>query len=110
MCQQPRQQQCDSTPLLPSTPPHLRLPALSLWMQEAGNMHPLSLWGPGGGADCSAPPSPAGLVGHPAFTPPTFSIKQQFAGAHVLLTGASGYIGSVILEQLLRTTEVASIR
>jgi FlaA1/EpsC-like NDP-sugar epimerase len=49
-------------------------------------------------------------VGHPSFTPSFFSIKQQFAGAHVLLTGASGYIGSVILEQLLRTTEVASVR
>lgn len=27
----------------------------------------------------------------------------------MLLTGASGYIGSVVLEQLLRTTDVAAV-
>lgn len=30
------------------------------------------------------------------------SVKAAFAGATVLLTGASGYVGSIILEQLLR--------
>lgn len=38
-----------------------------------------------------------------------YSIKGQFSGATVLLTGASGYIGSVVLEQLLRTTNVATV-
>ncbi|KIZ03988.1 hypothetical protein MNEG_3968 [Monoraphidium neglectum] len=38
-----------------------------------------------------------------------YSIKGQFSGATVLLTGASGYIGSVVLEQLLRTTDVGAV-
>lgn len=38
-----------------------------------------------------------------------YSIKSEFSGATVLLTGASGYIGGVILEQLLRTTDVAAV-
>ena len=33
-----------------------------------------------------------------------YSIKSHFGGATVLLTGASGYIGSLVLEKLLRTT------
>lgn len=39
----------------------------------------------------------------------TYSIKAEFDGAVVLITGASGYIGSVVLEQLLRTTNVARV-
>lgn len=35
-----------------------------------------------------------------------FSPRQQFAGQSVLLTGGLGYLGSVVLEQLLRLTEV----
>ncbi|GBF97474.1 hypothetical protein Rsub_10397 [Raphidocelis subcapitata] len=38
-----------------------------------------------------------------------FSIKQQFAGAHVLLTGCTGYIGGLVLESMLRTTDVARV-
>lgn len=38
-----------------------------------------------------------------------YSIKQQFAGANVMITGASGYIGSLLVEQLLRTTDVGKI-
>lgn len=38
-----------------------------------------------------------------------YSIKEQFSGRVVLLTGASGYIGGLVLECLLRTTDVAHI-
>lgn len=40
---------------------------------------------------------------------PTFSIKSKFDGAVVFITGATGYIGSVVLEQLLRTTNVGKV-
>jgi hypothetical protein len=64
----------------------------------------------GGGAAAAAtaggvPPGAAPAAEEPI----TYSIKGQFAGATVLLTGASGYIGSVVLEQLLRTTDVAEV-
>jgi thioester reductase-like protein len=35
-----------------------------------------------------------------------FSPAHQFAGRSVLLTGSLGFLGSVVLEQLLRLTEV----
>jgi UDP-glucose 4-epimerase len=35
-----------------------------------------------------------------------FSPKQQYCGQTVLLTGGLGYLGSIVLEQLLRLTEV----
>ena len=38
-----------------------------------------------------------------------YSISEQFRGKHVLLTGATGYLGSLVLETLLRTTEVATV-
>lgn len=44
-----------------------------------------------------------------AALPASYSIKGEFSGATVLITGASGYIGSVVLEQLLRTTDVATV-
>jgi fatty acyl-CoA reductase len=51
--------------------------------------------------------------GHPPNECPpgcsSYSIKQEFDGAVVFITGASGYIGSVVLEQLLRTTNVARV-
>lgn len=34
---------------------------------------------------------------------PFFSIRASLAGANVFLTGATGYLGQLILEQLLRT-------
>ncbi len=40
----------------------------------------------------------------------SYSIKAEFAGSEVLLTGASGYLGSVVLEQLLRTTDVGRVQ
>eukprot|EP00878_Enallax_costatus_P036666 GHUV01041200.1.p1 GENE.GHUV01041200.1~~GHUV01041200.1.p1 ORF type:complete len:163 (+),score=25.06 GHUV01041200.1:383-871(+) len=39
----------------------------------------------------------------------SFSIKSEFDGAVVFITGATGYIGSVVLEQLLRTTNVGTV-
>ena len=30
-----------------------------------------------------------------------FSVKKQFAGAHVMLTGCTGYIGGLVLESML---------
>jgi fatty acyl-CoA reductase len=41
---------------------------------------------------------------------PLYSISNHFhAGCNVLLTGASGYIGSLVVEKLLRDTKVARI-
>lgn len=37
-----------------------------------------------------------------------FSPKQQYCGQTVLLTGGLGYLGSIVLEQLLRLTEVGA--
>jgi hypothetical protein len=39
----------------------------------------------------------------------TFSVRDEFRGAKVFLTGASGYVGSVVLEQLLRCTDVDTV-
>lgn len=52
------------------------------------------------------PHPPGGLPGMAACS---YSIKAEFDDAVVLITGASGYIGSVVLEQLLRTTNVARV-
>ncbi len=38
-----------------------------------------------------------------------YSIKQQLDGATVFLTGGSGYLGSLLLEQVLRTTNVRRV-
>lgn len=38
-----------------------------------------------------------------------YSIKREFDDAVVFITGASGFIGSVVLEQLLRTTNVRTV-
>jgi fatty acyl-CoA reductase len=38
-----------------------------------------------------------------------FSLEEQFNSAAVLLTGATGYVGGLVLESLLRTTNVAKI-
>ncbi|KAF8055926.1 fatty acyl-CoA reductase [Scenedesmus sp. PABB004] len=65
-------------------------------------MSPLGSWGraaPG----CAAPHHHAGAGGG------SYSIRRAFDGATVFITGASGYIGSVVLEQLLRTTGVATV-
>ena len=39
----------------------------------------------------------------------TFSIGEQFRGKIVLLTGATGYVGGLVLECLLRTTGVDKV-
>jgi hypothetical protein len=38
-----------------------------------------------------------------------FSICEELAGATVLLTGATGYVGSLVLELLLRQTQVGGV-
>jgi len=38
-----------------------------------------------------------------------YSITREFKGATVMITGGSGYIGSLLVEQLLRTTDVKRI-
>eukprot|EP00878_Enallax_costatus_P037999 GHUV01043120.1.p1 GENE.GHUV01043120.1~~GHUV01043120.1.p1 ORF type:complete len:414 (+),score=148.58 GHUV01043120.1:274-1515(+) len=35
-----------------------------------------------------------------------YSVAKQFSGSVVFLTGATGYVGGLVLEKLLRTTEV----
>jgi hypothetical protein len=58
-------------------------------------------WGPG---------SPRRGVGSlEAPQPSSFSIKSQFSGANVFLTGCTGYIGGLVLESMLRTTDVAKV-
>lgn len=39
----------------------------------------------------------------------SISITEQFRDARVLLTGATGYVGSLVLEALLRTTAVSKV-
>ncbi|GBF91009.1 hypothetical protein Rsub_03864 [Raphidocelis subcapitata] len=64
-----------------------------------------------------AAPSPQAVSGDSAASPqaaPTaevlYSITAHFDGAcNVLLTGASGYIGSLVLEKLLRSTTVGRV-
>lgn len=48
------------------------------------------------------PPLPAELTA-------PLSIADEYAGATIFLTGATGYIGSVVLEKLLRCTSAARI-
>lgn len=36
----------------------------------------------------------------------SYSVKAEFRGATVFLTGATGYIGGLVLEKLLRSTDV----
>ena len=65
----------------------------------------------------SPPPSPplTEEAPAPAHTPPppprlpTFSVAKEFDGAIVLITGATGFLGSVVLEHMLRCTRVATV-
>jgi hypothetical protein len=59
---------------------------------------------PAGDAPAQADPS------SPAAAPPAlYSVRGEFDGATVVLTGATGYVGSLVLEQLLRTTDVRRV-
>eukprot|EP00879_Flechtneria_rotunda_P031250 GHRR01034120.1.p1 GENE.GHRR01034120.1~~GHRR01034120.1.p1 ORF type:complete len:198 (+),score=59.87 GHRR01034120.1:364-957(+) len=40
---------------------------------------------------------------------PALSVTGQFQGRSVLLTGGTGFIGGLVLESLLRTTDVAKV-
>jgi hypothetical protein len=65
----------------------------------------------------SVPPEVAALVAAAAAGPPpasaggaAFSIRRHFGpDCCVLLTGATGYIGSLLLEKLLRSTDVGRV-
>lgn len=70
----------------------------ALFLSSNAGMNPLSVWQRGGHPPNECPPGCS-----------SYSIKQEFDGAVVFITGASGYIGSVVLEQLLRTTNVAKV-
>jgi NADPH:quinone reductase-like Zn-dependent oxidoreductase len=39
----------------------------------------------------------------------SLSIRNEFGGGVVLLTGATGYVGGLVLESLLRTTAVHKV-
>lgn len=68
-------------------------------------------------AELAIPPEVAALVAAAAAPPPgsapgaaLYSIKEHFGpDAAVLLTGATGYIGSLVLEKLLRSTAVGRV-
>lgn len=74
-------------------------------LKQRHAMEPLGTW--------SQEPLPASPVssgsGNGNCSSGSYSIKGEFAASTVFITGASGYIGSVLLEQLLRTTDVATI-
>jgi hypothetical protein len=59
------------------------------------------------GWDSGTPRGGVGTLEGPQGGP--FSVKAQFAGATVLLTGCTGYIGGLVLESMLRTTDVARV-
>ena len=62
---------------------------------------------PAAGAACvDGPVPPAQPAPHAV---PRYSITHEFDGATVFLTGATGFLGSVLLEQLLRCTDVAAV-
>ena len=74
-------------------------------------MRNIDLWAPEGGLELkTASYAQHGNSISTRTAPATYSIKHEFEGANVLLTGASGYIGSVVLEQLLRCTKVSTVR
>jgi hypothetical protein len=56
------------------------------------------------------PPAPPACPPRAPQDVPEFSIRGHFApGSAALLTGASGYIGSLVLEKLLRATDVGRV-
>ena len=50
------------------------------------------------------------LLSHAPESKQQLNVKEFFKGKHVLLTGATGFLGKVLLEKMLRTfTEIGSI-
>jgi hypothetical protein len=54
-------------------------------------------------------PTAAAKMCYPTSLEGSIGIAQAFDGATVLLTGATGFVGSVVLERLLRTTNVERV-
>ncbi len=52
---------------------------------------------------CASPLPKASIQEDASLTPQQFSVCKAFAGRTVLLTGVTGLVGSLVLEQLLRT-------
>jgi nucleoside-diphosphate-sugar epimerase len=62
------------------------------------------------GAAAAGPGSPPASDYSGAPHPNAYSVRSHFDGAcSVFLTGATGYIGSLILEKLLRSTDVGRV-
>jgi thioester reductase-like protein len=81
--------------------------------EEAAPAPPPPVVNGGGGGGAPAAVASSSSSSAPAATPlpaiPAFSITREFDGATVFLTGATGFLGSVLLEQLLRCTDVAAV-
>ena len=106
----------------PQLPPPAAAAPVSTWEEQPAAKEAAPVWPEPSPADTPAahstpspPPSPPLTEEAPVHAPsppaslPTFSIAKEFDGAVVLLTGATGFLGSVVLEQLLRCTRVATV-
>ena len=96
----------------PPPPPHTLAFEAEVDEEAAPAPPPPVVYGGGGGGAPAAVASSSSSFA-PAATPlpaiPAFSITREFDGATVFLTGATGFLGSVLLEQLLRCTDVAAV-